>query len=129
MTRFVVLAVLCLAVVASAVPVAGAAAPLVPSQAQAIHDTKVEIVHRYQFLIDTSSTKELMPKAQVECDPLTDTLWRCNWLGKSRFYTVMGSAKVRFYKYDSDVSLYNLKCYRGVSGSDYCSQAGTPPVG
>ena len=127
MTRFAVLALLCLAAVI-AVPAAGAA-PIVPSQAQAIHDTKVEIVHKFGQLMDMSSTTELIAKAQVECGPLTDTLWRCKWMGKSRFYTVFGSAKVRFYKYASDVTLYNLKCYRGVSGYDYCSPAGVTPSG
>jgi len=121
--RLTVLALLCLAVGLSA-GVASAATPIVPSQAQAIHDTKIEIVHHYIGLDDPAS-RTATAKAQVECSPLTDTLWRCKWTGKSFFYTVFGSAKVRFYKYATDVSLYDLKCYNGPKASlDYCSRLG-----
>jgi hypothetical protein len=106
---------------------AGAARPIVPSQARAIHDTKVEILHHYINLLDTSrpSGAELMPMAQVACDPLTDTLYRCTWMGKSPiFYTVFGRAKVRFFKYATDVSLYDVKCYNAPKNPmDTCSYA------
>lgn len=126
MTKFAVLALLCLAVAASAVPIAGAATPIVPSQAQAIHDVKVELLDHYVALMDTTRPRgsELMPMAQVGCDPLSDSLYRCTFIGKSPlFYDVTGRAKVRFYKYASDVSLYNVKCYN-TTRIDSCAMAG-----
>jgi hypothetical protein len=116
------------AVAATLVPVASATQPLRPSATRAIHDTKVEILHQYTDLLDTSRpvSTELMPKALVSCHPLTDTLWRCTWMGKDKhFYTVFGRSNVRFYKYDTDVQLYDVKCYLAPNAPiDFCAYGG-----
>jgi hypothetical protein len=118
-----VLALFCLAVIA--VPTAGASRSIVPSREQAIYAVKVELLNHFIALMDTTRTSgpDLVAKAQVGCDPLTNTLWRCTWIGKSRlFYDVTGMAKVRFYTYASDVSLYNVKCYN-TTQVDNCGSA------
>jgi hypothetical protein len=117
------------AVAAAMASVAGATQPLRPSAARAIHDTKVEILHHYTDLLDTSRpvSSELMPKVPlIECHPLTDTLWRCVWMGKKEpFYSVFGRASVRFYKYDTDVQLYDVKCYDSPRAAlDFCAYGG-----
>ncbi len=115
------------AVAVAALAFASAAAAqntFVPSKARAVHDAKVEILHQYGQLLDTSRSPrlELMPKAWVQCHPLSDSLYRCAFMGQSFFYTVMGDAKVRVYKYASDVTLFNVKCYNGPRASlDYCN--------
>ena len=115
-----------LAVLASSVTAASATAPIVPSHARAVHDAKVEILDHYVGLMDLSRPKdvELMPMARVACSPLTDRLWHCSWMGQAKlFYTVLGQAKVRFYKYDTDVQLYDVKCY-DAPGSNACLYGG-----
>jgi hypothetical protein len=100
-----------IAVVAVAIPTASAARPITPSKTRAIHDTKAEIGHYFA------------QKMRVECGPLSDTLYRCSWAGGlTHYYKVSGLAKVRFYKYGTDVTLYQVNCQVDPSqGADYCS--------
>jgi hypothetical protein len=114
-------------IAAMVVSVAGAARPITPSKAAATYALKVEIADHYVEFMDISKAAEKFPdpvaKATVSCDPLTDTLYRCAWMAKQPvFMTAVGKAKVRFYKYAADVTLYDTKCYNAPgAGLDYCA--------
>jgi hypothetical protein len=122
----VVLAAVCAALAVTVSSASAQSAPVVPSQARAIHDVKKEILDHWVNLISTSNGNEMTAGSRISCGPLTDSLWRCEWLGRSPLmYTVFGKAKVRFYKYATDVHLYDVKCLPAPgSPMDFCALDG-----
>lgn len=119
----VVLAVCGFLVTAAA---AGAATPIVPSKTRAAYAVKVELADKYPGLVTIPATQKMKrppANATVTCQPLTDKLYRCTYYGKDPvWYTVVGKAKVRFYKYATDVVMYDETCYNAGLYVDFCRQ-------
>ena len=101
-----------------------AASPIIPSKARAATSVKVELADKYPGLVTIPATAKMKrppANATVTCQALTDNLYRCTYYGKDPvWYTVVGKAKVRFYKYATDVVMYDTACYNAGLYVDFC---------
>ena len=92
-----------------AVPITHAATKN-PTLAKASRAVKNEITSEHTMLAYGDNVK-----ISMGCKRLTRTRFKCTWSGShdggSERVDFFGKARVRFYKYSSDVKLYDEKCF------------------